>query len=83
MGGLFKTPKPPAAPEPAPIPDVDDEAVARARRRSLAASRNRSGVASTVRPAVGGALGQSPAGADTVLGGAFRNFTDKTLGGGR
>ena len=76
MGGLFSTPKPPAVPEPAPIPDIDDVAVRRARRRSLAASRGRSGVRSTIRSSAGGTLG-----AGTVLGGAFQNFTSKTMGG--
>ena len=71
MGGLFKTPKAPSPPPTTPIPDVDDEAVRRARRRSLAASRGRSGVTSTIRAEAGGTLGASDLGAGTVLGGAF------------
>lgn len=82
MGGLLKPPKPPAPPPPTPIPDVDDEAVKRARKRSLAASRLRSGVASTIRPEAGGSLGRSAAGPRRVLGGAFDSFENDTLGGG-
>lgn len=63
MGGLLKTPKPPAPVEPPVIPDRDGEAERRARRRSLAASRSRSGVLSTIRQKAGGTLGAS-----TILG---------------
>ncbi len=76
MGGLFKTPKPPALPPTPVIPDEDDEAVRRAKRRSLAASRQRSGVASTIRPAAGGTLG-----ARTILGGYGADRSDR-LGAG-
>lgn len=79
MGGLFKPPKVPAPPPPveAPTaPDQDDEAIRRARRRSLAASQARSGVLSTIRPSAGGSLG-----ARTVLGGRFDHYGNKTLGG--
>jgi|GEM_PF-3339606 len=80
MGGLFATPKAPAVPEPTPIPDQDDEAIRRARRRSLSAARNRSGVLSTIRPSAGGALGAAAPGGATVLGGA-QNYSGKTMGG--
>ena len=83
MGGLLKMPKPPkpaAPPETPAAPEADDEMIQRARRRSLAAMRNRSGVLSTTRPGAGGTLGQSP-GADTVLGGRFDTFSNQTLGG--
>ena len=82
MGGLFKTPEPPAPPPTPVIPDVDDAAVKRAKRRSLAASRLRSGVASTVRAEAGGGLGGVGLGAKTILGGAFGSYDGKTLGGG-
>ena len=44
------TPKPPPAPGPAPLamPDADNEAVAAARRRKMAAMKNRGGRASTI-----------------------------------
>jgi hypothetical protein len=73
-GDLFKAPKQPAIPEPAEIPDVDDESVRRARRRSLAASQARSGTRSTIRTEAGGALGSS-----TILGGDTAGRT--VLGG--
>lgn len=81
MGGLFSPPKAPVPAPPPVIPDIDDEAVKRARRRSLAASRARSGVVSTVRRQAGGTLGSGNVGAGTVLGGAFDSFENKTLGG--
>lgn len=73
MGSLFKPPKPPAPPEPAVMPEPDSTAVDQAKRRSLAAARNRSGVASTIRPGAGGTLGASTVLADSYGG--------KTLGG--
>ena len=65
MSGLFSVPKPPAPVAPPPMPEPDDEAARLAKRRSLADSRRRSGVLSTIRPSAGGTLG-----ARNLLGGA-------------
>ena len=65
MSGLFSVPKPPAPEAPPPMPEPDDEAARLAKRRSLAESRQRSGVLSTIRPSGGGALG-----ARSALGGS-------------
>lgn len=45
---MFKAPKVPAPKAPAPMPDVDDEAVARAKQRSLLSMSQRSGRMSTL-----------------------------------
>ena len=78
MGGLLKTPKPPVPAAPPVIPDRDGEAERRARRRSLAASRGRSGVMSTIRQKAGGTLGAS-----TLLGsfGSLGGGSNDRLGG--
>lgn len=45
---MFKAAKAPAPKDPAPMPDVDDEAVARAKQRSLLSMSQRSGRMSTL-----------------------------------
>ena len=60
MGGLFSSPKPsapspPPPPEPVTMPEADDEAVQKAKRRKLAEIQARSGRASTILTDNGGA----------------------------
>lgn len=60
MGGLFSSPKPsapppPPPPEPVAMPEADDEAVQKAKRRKLAEIQARSGRASTILTDNGGA----------------------------
>ena len=60
MGGLFSSPKPsapppPPPPEPVTMPEADDEAVRKAKRRKLAEIQARSGRASTILTDNGGA----------------------------
>ena len=73
MGGLFSVPKPPPVPEPAVMPDMDDEAIRASKRKAAAATRARSGVLSTTRSSAGGTLG-----AQTALGG---DYSKTALGG--
>lgn len=54
MGSLFKTPKPAAPVAPAVMPTPDDEAVKRARKKSLAEQAARSGRQSTILDSYGG-----------------------------
>lgn len=57
---LFGSPKPPAAippiPEPALMPDPDDQAIKRNQRRKFAAARQRSGRLSTINTAPQGTV---------------------------
>lgn len=48
MTGLFKTPKAPVVPPPAPMPTPDDEASRMAKRKAMAAAQSRSGRQSTI-----------------------------------
>jgi hypothetical protein len=48
MGGLFKSPKPPAQEPPVRLPDENDPAIAEEARRKRLATANRQGRASTV-----------------------------------
>jgi len=48
MGGLFGSPKPKAIPEPTVMPLPDDEAVRKARLKSLREQQKRGGRASTI-----------------------------------
>jgi hypothetical protein len=57
MSNLFK-PKLPEVKPPVPLPDTDDESVARARRRSLEQQRARRGRAATVLSGRRGGAGQ-------------------------
>lgn len=48
LGSLFSTPKMPDIPEPAVMPDPDDEALKNRKRREFARVRQRSGRLSTM-----------------------------------
>lgn len=48
MGGLFKAPKAPVVPPPAPMPVPNDEAVVAAKKKTVSAARTRGGRQSTI-----------------------------------
>lgn len=58
MASLFSKPKMPEPEKPAPMPDGQDEAAKRARRRTSGALQQGSGVASTRLAPVPGTIGR-------------------------